>query len=157
MIQNGNVGIGTTNPAQKLHLEDAGAQLPIIRLSGTGNVSGAQIGRASNVFSGSTAYDLGINVATGQDIWFGDGSTANMVIKESGNVGIGTTSPSAGLQINTSNPTLRTNGSVFIGGNVGIGTTVPGQVLSVAGTFNATQSGGSIILNSNGDIVVNLG
>src|SRR5690606_8268223 len=65
----------------------------------TGNASGTQIGRASNVFSGSAAYDLGLSVAAGQDIWFGDGSTANMVIKESGNVGISTSTPSAKLHV----------------------------------------------------------
>src|SRR3989338_58227 len=83
------------------------------------------------ILTGSTAYAAVINQQANKLMQFGTNNAVRMTIDNTGLVGIGTTSPSAGLQINTSNPTLRTNGSVFIDGNVGIGTTNPRAALEV--------------------------
>jgi len=62
---------------------------------------------------------------------------------------IGTSALSAGLQINASNPTLRTNGSVFVDNSVGIGTTSPGAKLHVSGGDSAiTNQGSGLILRA---------
>ena len=67
----------------------------------------------------------GNSTGGGSAAGWSENSTDVFVYNNTANVrvGIGTSSPSAGLQINTSNPTLRTNGSVFIDGGLTLGTT----------------------------------
>src|SRR3989344_5323615 len=110
----GNVGIGTTAPAHPLHIELSSADLPVIRLTSTGNANPAQFGRASNVFSSATSLDLGISYPAGKNLFFGesDGSVT-AVMDASGNVGIGTTSPDSLLELSSTatNFIIRSTGS----------------------------------------------
>lgn len=111
---NDNVGIGTTAPAGRLHVESAFAQfllkstaatqsnIEIITPSGSSYIG--QAGGAGELVSFSQAGDLVINNrASSKDILItADSSYTNpqLVLKEAGNVGIGTTSPSGRLHIN---------------------------------------------------------
>lgn len=98
--QSGNVGIGTMAPQTKLHI-----------LNGTTNTNGLSIGNAgmteglkiwSDATSKASYIDSMYNADDG-DIFFRTKLTATpinaMVIKGSGKVGIGTTSPGAKLEI----------------------------------------------------------
>jgi hypothetical protein len=60
-----------------------------------------------------------------------------------GNVGIGTTNPTYGLQVTG---TLGVGGTAYFAGNVGIGTTAPAETLDVIGTgrFSGTLTAGSL-------------
>jgi len=93
--QTGNVGIGTSSPSARLHTEVA------VEGSGTGAV--ALIAKTSN----------GVN-----DIfrWF-DGATQLGVFKNSGSVGIGTTSPSSKLHIVTTGNSFTPTNTGLIGGS----------------------------------------
>ncbi|KHO48138.1 MAG: hypothetical protein QT00_C0001G0151 [archaeon GW2011_AR5] len=128
----GNVGIGTTSPAKKLHVYGADGD-NLMRLEGNGEYLDVTNRAEFNLFR-LTGSGVGMDFITtsggswaagGGYIRFSPNTAEAMRITTGGNVGIGTTSPSAGLQINRSNPTLRTNGSVFIDGRVGIGTESP--------------------------------
>jgi hypothetical protein len=100
----GNVGIGTTSPAVKLHVQGSAGQL----LRVTDGTTGASI------FSGSALF--GFNNETGEDGMFG--STAShflyfatnglerMRLDSSGNVGIGTTSPALLLHVRAADPDI---------------------------------------------------
>jgi|GEM_PF-2113359 len=132
----GNVGIGTTSPTTKLHAYSAGAN--VIYSQGGGIIS--QLGA-----DGST---LG-NVGTYSNHPFAiiTNNSERMRIDTSGNVGIGTTSPSSALeiQVDTNNfggvvSTNRNSGNLAVSG-FGANNDVPGSGI----TFGLTNSGYSVV------------
>lgn len=158
----GNVGIGITSPAQKLHVDGS------IRVGDTNDVV-----YADKFFAVSNA-NLHIGANNGYDtVFFNGPNDERMRITSTGNVGIGTTSPAYKLDVDgevrvgdnqklklwddpfgaiitpldahLALTTTRTQDNIYFdpgnstkmviegGGNVGIGTTSPGQKLHVAG------------------------
>ena len=88
VLDNGNVGIGTTDPVRRLDVDSA-ATSDIARF---GNNSGNfTLGQTTNL----TSLDLAANNA----YRIRQGSTVPFYVKSDGNVGIGTTNPSAKLDI----------------------------------------------------------
>jgi hypothetical protein len=178
----GNVGIGTTNPANKLQITTSGAGSPYIGFNQVADNPYMEAQRWSGV--ASTYYGTRLKNLTG-DFVFETTDLANigsqtftekMRLKANGNVGIGTSSPfpSARLQVNTgtnlnlavqtgttltngmkinafnnagnANIPLELNGSVMLlktgetermridsSGNVGIGTSSPTEKLDING------------------------
>ena len=81
---NGNVGIGTTNPAAKLALNNSSDYNKILQFGA----------------DGPTHWYMGIGNANGDYFHVGDNSNKRLTIKKiSGNVGIGTTNPKEKLTV----------------------------------------------------------
>lgn len=120
----GDVGIGTTSPAVRLHVEDSSTEIVRVKGSGTtaavmidadgGGSSGhggylnvKQNGSTCGIFgvtgaySGNTNADVGIFAESGRRIEFAvNGSvTPVMVVHSGGNIGMGTISPSEKLDV----------------------------------------------------------
>ena len=143
-IFNSNVGIGTTAPTVTLDVTGAAkfsgvATAKSFSVVGTNGYSG-QIIQQGDIF-GSAATNLLIQSTTSNGIGFltNGGTTFNMFINSTGNVGIGTTSQGNKLSIVSADdtiPTLGTNNGKF-GIFNGSGAGNYGLIMGVVGTGNS--------------------
>jgi hypothetical protein len=93
----GKVGIGTTIPSAKLHIEDTNANLPGIKISASDQDYEHELragGDGMIISADSTNYG-----GVGPDIRLMVSGSEHMRIIKSGNVGIGTTNPGAKLHV----------------------------------------------------------
>ena len=119
----GNVGIGTTSPAQPLHVKALDARVR------TEESTGSTIFELTNTSSGhfldsTGTNDLTINKSGSANMVFKTANTERMTIDSSGNVGIGTSSPDHKLEVVDSTFTqiyIRGSGNV---GGIRFGNTV---------------------------------
>ncbi|MBI4276733.1 hypothetical protein HY629_02745, partial [Candidatus Uhrbacteria bacterium] len=152
----GNVGIGTTAPLGKLHIKDGGYRQGII-LQRSGTTVDRFYGYIGDGTNSTIADEIYLD-ANNTNFHFRQGSTGTtetVTFLNSGNVGIGTTTPQGLLAVEqgtetyslyignqgSSTPSLVVQG-VNGNGNVGIGTTAPVASLHV-GSTNATLRVGS--------------
>ncbi len=121
LLVQGNVGIGTTSPEEALHVhegsagavtanassvavfEKAGAAYLSI-LTPDANEKGILFGQPANAQAGGIIYDAG-SIQDGFQFRTLNNST-RMVITDTGDVGIGTTTPDAGLEVQRSGVTV---------------------------------------------------
>ena len=133
----GNIGIGTTSPTTILHSLTSGdaslqTNLRLQNPSGTaGTATGIQFVAASDMtgsgkggifFERTTSYGRGnlyLAVDNTADASNADLSDAKITIAANGNVGIGTTAPSAQLEINAPVATIGTNQIKLADGTTG--------------------------------------
>jgi hypothetical protein len=141
----GNVGIGNSNPTQRLQIAISGSStIGGTSLSGSTLLVGTinnGIGIDNNeLFNAGNEFIIG--TLGSNSISFRPNSTPRMVISSSGDVGIGITSPTAKLHINNLNAgnsflvedSTNPDSTPFVIdsiGSVGIGTTTPSYLLDV--------------------------
>lgn len=158
LIVNGSVGIGTTAPSATLHVSGnaritswtaiAANVAPTTELDVYGTISATNIlvngspitATADRITSGTTQVTANLN----GPISFTTAGTERMVINSSGNVGIGTTNPTAPLHVSVTASTLLNVGNGWTTGNPSA--TIGGSLsLGKGGTETAqmTMWGGS--------------
>jgi len=94
----GNIGIGTTSPSQKIHITASGTN-PYVRINESA-FTGIDIGQETGNGNGI------INLRDNADLRVFTNATERMRITSSGNVGIGTSSPSGLLSLSKGTRTL---------------------------------------------------
>jgi hypothetical protein len=114
VLDGGNVGIGTTNPQKKLHVEGIMKATTGVELGGTPNQGGSggfRLLRLTPISGSSTqiTFDRSIGTGTDQSYIYSDANTmeinapkikiAGGNLEVDGNVGIGTTNPQAKLHV----------------------------------------------------------
>jgi trimeric autotransporter adhesin len=125
VLANGNVGVGTANPTEKLHIEGTANQMVLVKSTGVGNHSilslsagAGGIAEITSAMAGSSTYftnsasdyimridtvNKGVSIGSGAGYSDpGSSSPANGLIVK-GNVGIATASPQAALDISNGN------------------------------------------------------
>jgi hypothetical protein len=140
----GNVGIGTTSPSSKLQINGTNTNLT---LTGTaGGTENILIGADNGVYRLQLTANDGTGAAnignpTGYPLYFFTNGITNtaMTILSGGNVGVGTASPSAKLDVNG------TAGSIVLNPSA----TIP--------TINTTGPSNLTIASSGGDVIIVIG
>ena len=135
ILQSGNVGIGTSSPANTLHVHGGTANF-VARLESTD--SEAYLGLQDN--ASSTAGHVAVG-AIGDDLVFRAGNDNRVRVKNDGDTGIGTTSPSARLHVNAG---ATNNAAIFE-------STDAGALISLKD--NTTSGDSHVGLRADGDIL----
>lgn len=111
ILNTGQVGIGTTNPTQLLHIFGTA---PMVEVEGNG-ITSAQVKFRTN---GSDRWFIG-DPSASSDFRFNNGSSDVLTIQNGGNVGIGTVSPAAALDVQAPSGTdfaMQVEGNSSVGG-----------------------------------------
>ncbi len=153
IVQNGNVGIGTTSPTTiQGYSGSTGTILNVVEGTQEARLvaQGANGARFDLVDTGGGSDDKWltfiVDAGIGRFVSISDNGLSvisdDILVMDlgTGNVGINDTNPQAKLQVNGSGTT-----AAFMGGKVGIGTTTPNHKLEVNGNMNVSN------LNISGD------
>lgn len=186
--ESGNIGVGTNTPSSALHVSSDNGSMVLEDSNNSKNQSSFTSFVSGIDSSGSEAWWVGDGTSSGQSILLYSGSAnysvgmgnpaGNITLDPLGNVGIGTTSPGAKLELSgkmkLTNGFSSTNAAITYSDNSDYlflgpqsGSSANGAAISIAGSTNNETSGGSgsisfmtssaspaAVISSNGNIGV---
>ncbi|MFC2143869.1 hypothetical protein ACFLQO_00700 [Candidatus Aenigmatarchaeota archaeon] len=132
----GHVGIDNSTPLTKLSISDTANQLGIVDSDGN---------QEWRLIANSNLFFIEDEITGAIPFKIEDGADTNtLIIDDSGNVGIGTTSPSYRLEVANTSNALNISNILFVDGqteNVGIGTDSPTKQLEIKGSADVLFDG----------------
>lgn len=168
IIQNGNVGIGTLSPTTRLQVNgdasimsannSSAGRSSYMRFANTADSTTAYFGLDGGGLIGSENGATLVGSSSGKSILFAPALTEKMRITSTGRVGIGTSNPSANLQVLQEVYVIGgTNPRTVIGDTTGNGSWGATKWDTFKGTFQIIHSSyntetGSLIVSSSGNI-----
>jgi len=155
IIDNGNIGIGTTSPDELVHISTGtGLTRAVLKLSAASDqyltLRSIHNGTTSEILSG---YGLDLIASGSNDLRFYTNSSFRMVVNGSGNVGIGTSSPTQKLDVSgtVKATAFQGDGSALTGtGSVAWGATVK------TSSFTAVSGNGYFVDTTSSAVIVTL-
>ncbi|MBI2033658.1 MAG: hypothetical protein HYT13_01010 [Candidatus Liptonbacteria bacterium] len=132
ILSSGNIGIGTTTPGSLLHLGAAGSKLTISRTNSVDDfISLIQYGSGGDTFNIMSETDATFRI---KNPTFG----TLLTIKNSGNVGIGTTTPAAKLDVAGG---INYTGNILKTGTADLDFQIQGPIMTFDADSNNDQTG----------------
>jgi hypothetical protein len=117
----GNVGIGTSSPSENLHIVDSA--FATLQIESTGASSDPEL-LLTNDNGGASEWSLRLDKSNSDIFQIRYNNASKMILDTSGNVGIGTSSPSAKLQVEDSgNVAIKATKSSISSISLDVGTT----------------------------------
>jgi len=149
ILDNGNVGIGTSSPVSKLTVEGPSNDFAFVTINQTGNPmwTGLVLDRA-----GTQTWFIGMSHVSDDLLFRRSASSNDMVITASGNVGIGTMSPGEKLTVVAQGHALHAISGTGYGayGQSTSGDGVHGTSSSGRGVYGISSTGEAVFGISNG-------
>ncbi|MBI2102053.1 hypothetical protein HYT53_05585, partial [Candidatus Woesearchaeota archaeon] len=149
------VGIGTTSPETKLHIQMANADTQALLIRRTGASEELNISSRAGIMMSANTFDLGTRSA--HALRFNTNNTVQAVIDSSGNIGVGTSSPNYLLQVasGTDGRSVNLSNVLYVNGtngSVGIGTTAPGGKLEIRNTVAGLNIRSHLVLYNQNEV-----
>jgi hypothetical protein len=145
----GKVGIGTDSPLEKLHVEGNLELQSNFQISSNSGNYWQRIRTVDDSASTTNAFNFETRNGSGAYL-------QHMVIRNDGNVGIGTTSPSANLEVSGASAVLRIGPRYTSGGDRDfidlIANGSDTKILSNNERFHIENNSGNIIINPSGSV-----
>lgn len=152
------VGIGTENPSALLHLNGTGE---LLRMNAAAPSLSLSVNNVAKGFMQASGNNVNIGLSGGNssgNLYFYANNTARMTMLNNGNLGLGTTSPSAKLQVHTTTEAIGIRGTnafiQFYNGSNQARSYIQGLANDLKiGTSTGNTSGDIILSTAGGDAI----
>jgi hypothetical protein len=151
--QTGSVGIGTTSPSSRLHISGSSPSITLDTTAATKRTS--ILFNAGSVSQFQLGTDLNLDGSRNFFLYDVASTATRLLIDSSGNVGIGTTTPTSKLSVVGNIYAEQTGAAVGYTGNRTDGTAFSLQAAATVSRFNFADTGDFAISNNTRDNILN--